>query len=146
MKFKFMKVKIKRLYPDVLTPAYTYEGDAAFDLYSREDYELKSCERRVFYTGLALEIPFGYVGLIWDRSGLAAKNGLTNLGGVIDCGYRGEVAVTIYNTGSQPCLIKKGERIAQMIIQKAEKCEFEEAEELSVSERGVKGFGSSGRA
>ena len=127
-------VKIKRLSPAVPFPAYAYEGDAAFDLCSAEDKTLAPGERHAFRSGLQLEIPEGYVGLIWDKSGVGIKGGLKTLGGVVDCGYRGEVMVG-----------ERGQKLAQMIIQKKEKVILEEVDTLAASERGERGFGSSGK-
>ncbi|MCK5026890.1 MAG: dUTP diphosphatase, partial [Candidatus Pacebacteria bacterium] len=95
--------------------------------------------------GIAMEIPEGYVGLIWDKSGLAIKQGLKVLGGVIDSGYRGEVMVGMINLTNKTYTIAEGHKVAQMIIQKTEMVEIEEVEELSDAQRGDKGFGSSGK-
>ena len=98
----------------------------------------------VFHTGLAMEIPEGYVGLIWPRSGLAVKNGIDVFAGVIDSGYRGEIKVCLYNSSDWNVDFKAGERIAQIIIQKLEYVEMLEVEHLQDSSRGEGGFGSSG--
>ena len=113
-------LKIKRLDKELPLPTYAYIGDAAFDLLSREDVVIEPGERKGIATGLAVEVPFGYVGLIWDKSGLAIKNGLKTLGGVVDSGYRGEVLVGIINLSKVTHTFKKGEKVAQMIIQKSE--------------------------
>lgn len=140
-----LTLKIKRLDSELSLPAYAYVGDAAFDLFSREDIVVEPGERKGVATGIAMEIPIGYVGLIWDKSGLAIKNGLKTLGGVIDSGYRGEVLVGILNSSPVVYTFKKGEKVAQMIIQKTEEVEIVEVEELEESARGGKGFGSSGK-
>jgi dUTP pyrophosphatase len=138
-------LKIKRLSPNVPIPTYAYEGDAAFDLYCREDVTVQSGERVAVPTGIAMAIPDGFVGLVWDKSGIAIKKGLKTLGGVIDSGYRGEVLVGIYNTDTEPFMFKAGEKVAQMIIQKKEVVRIEEVDELDDdTHRGDKGFGSSG--
>ena len=127
-------------------PSYAYEGDAAFDLYSREDMTVAPGARVAVPTGIALAIPEGYVGLVWDKSGLAIKQGLKTLGGVIDSGYRGEIMVGIFNTGAETYVFKKGEKVAQMIIQEKEVVHIEEVDELdNDTHRGDKGFGSSGK-
>lgn len=139
-----MKLKIKKL-KDVNTPKYEHPGDAGLDLFSAETITLKAGEKGAISTGVAMEIPEGYVGLIWDKSGLAIKNGLKTLGGVIDSGYRGEVLVGMINLGMADYTFEKNHKVAQMIIQKKERIEIEEAGELSDSARGEKGFGSSGK-
>lgn len=138
-------LKIKRLTGNVPVPSYAYEGDAAFDLYAREEVTIPAKGRMSVATGLTIAIPEGYVGLVWDKSGLAIKHGLKTLGGVIDSGYRGEVMVGLFNTDSEDHTFKKGEKIAQMIIQRKEMVRIEEVDELEETERSSKGFGSSGK-
>ena len=138
-------VKIKRLDSELPLPSYAYPGDAAFDVYAAETKTLLPQKRHSFRTGLSLEIPEGYVGLVWDKSGLAIRQGLKTLGGVIDCGYRGELLVGMINLSSEPYTIERGNKIAQMVIQKKETVTLEEVQELSPSERAEKGFGSSGK-
>ncbi|TSC54658.1 MAG: dUTP pyrophosphatase [Parcubacteria group bacterium LiPW_30] len=140
-----MQIKIKRLDKNLPVPVYAYKGDAAFDLLSREEIEVASGEWKEVPTGIALEIPDGYAGLIWDKSGIAIKNGIKTLGGVIDAGYRGEVKVGIVNLSNRAYKFEKGQKVAQMIIQKIEQVEFVEVSELSETDRGGKGFGSSGK-
>lgn len=140
-----IKILIKRLRPDIILPKYAHEGDAALDLYSPESFVLQPGERRHVPMGFSFCLPPGYVALIWDRSGLASKNGLTNLGGVIEHTYRGEYAVIILNTSNQPYEVKAGDRIAQLLIQPIMEAELQEVNELPASERGEGGFGSSGR-
>lgn len=139
-----MKLKFKKIYPDAIAPAYGREGDAGMDLYAYEDKELLPGERYTFKTGVAVEIPNGFVMLIWDRSGLAVKHGLTVLAGVVDSNFRGEIGVCILNTANEKYQIKKGDRIAQFLIQPVEKAELEEVPELSETERGDKWQASSG--
>jgi dUTP pyrophosphatase len=142
-----LKLKIKRLSNEVKLPNYHYEGDAALNLYSVEDVLLKPNEQVSVKTGIAIIIPEGYTGLIWDRSGISIKHGIKTLGGVIDAGYRGEVAVGFINISKNDYQIQKGDKIAQMIIQKFENVSIEEVEELDDKDthRGEKGFGSSGK-
>lgn len=140
-----VKIKFKKLYKDAKIPSYAHTGDAGMDLYSLENYDLKPGERHIFKLGIASEFPRGYVALIWDKSGLAAKSGLTVLAGVIDNSYRGEYGVVLLNTGDSIHQVKKGDKIAQLLVQKIEEAEIKEVEELSDSERGRGGFGSTGR-
>ncbi len=140
-----LKLKIKKLLPDAIVPKYAHAGDAAFDLYASEDVDIKPGERVSVPTGLAMEIPEGYVGLIWDKSGLSHNFGLKTLGGVIDAGYRGEVKVGMTNLGKEIYKFEKGHKVAQMIIQKCECVDIKETDELSDTSRGVGGFGSTGK-
>jgi len=128
-------------------PSYAHPGDAGADLRSRVDVELAPGERRLVPTGVSIALPFGYVALIHPRSGLATKHGLTivNAPGTVDAGYRGEISVTLLNTDvSEPISLKRGDRIAQMVIQRVEYADFEPVAELSESVRGAGGFGSTG--
>ncbi len=138
-------VKARRLDKGLPLPAYAYPGDAAFDLYTKVHVELSPGEKGEVPTGLALEIPEGYVGLVWDKSGIGIKRGVKTLGGVIDCGFRGELVVGMVNLSKEVQIFERGEKIAQMIIQKKERVILEEAEELTDSHRGERGFGSSGK-
>jgi dUTP pyrophosphatase len=139
-----VELKIKRLDKTLPIPNYAKDGDAAFDLRSTHDTVLKPGEKTLIKTGLSVSIPKGYVGLIWDRSGLAAKNGLTCLGGVIDSGYRGEIGVVLCNLGKEDFKVEREMRIAQMLIQPVTQATIEEVEELDETHRGQTGFGSSG--
>jgi dUTP pyrophosphatase len=125
-------------------PKYAHTNDAGMDLFSIEDKILESGERFVCGTGIALAISEGYVGLIWDKSGVAAKGGIKTMGGVVDSSYRGEVGVVLKNLSKEKYEIKKGEKIAQMLIQKVENPEIEEVSDLENTERGEGGFGSTG--
>jgi len=140
-----VKIKIKKLNPDAIIPKYSHVGDAGMDLFSVEkDFILKPNHRAVVKTGLSIEFPKDYVALIWDKSGLA-KEGITNLAGVGDSGYRGEYKIVLINLSSKNYEIKKGQKIAQLLIQKIETAEIEEVEELSETTRGDGGFGSTGK-
>ena len=128
-------------------PRYQRDGDAGFDLHSRLDLELWAGEREVVPTGLAVAIPSGYAGLVLPRSGLAARHGiaLVNSPGLIDAGYRGEVAVILLNTDRREAFrVRRGDRIAQMVIQKVEQADLLAVAELDETERGAGGFGSTG--
>ena len=140
-----MKIKIKKLYPDLKIPSYGYPGDAGLDLFSREDKELKPGERYNFFIGFALEFPEHCVAIVKHKGGLPNKHGLHSMGGVFDSGYRGEYNVTIINLGQEIYQIKKGDKLAQLLIIPCEQAKFEEIDELSDSARGEGRFGSSGR-
>ncbi|MBR4094194.1 MAG: dUTP diphosphatase [Bacteroidales bacterium] len=143
-----MKVKIvnKSAYP---VPAYATELSAGMDLKANitEPVTIASLERAMIPTGIYIELPEGYEAQIRPRSGLAAKFGVTvvNAPGTVDADYRGEVKVILVNLSKDPFVINPGERIAQMVIAKYEKIEWEEVEELGDTERGDGGFGSTGR-
>ncbi len=140
-----LTLKVQRLHPSATLPRHSRPGDAGIDLYASESFDLGPGERHVFGTGIAIAVPDGYVGLVWDRSGLAARAGLTTLGGVIDTTYRGEVRVTILNTHTEPYRIMAGDRIAQLLVQAVPAVTVEEVPALDTTERGEAGFGSSGR-
>jgi dUTP pyrophosphatase len=140
-----MKIKIKKMHPDAIIPKYAHPGDAGLDLYTVEALELLPNERRSVPIGIAIEIPDGYVGLVWDKSGLSHKYGLKTIGGVIDSIFRGELQVGAMNLSDKPIKFEKGHKIAQLLIQKVETAEFVETDELSDSTRGENGFGSTGK-
>ncbi len=142
-----LKVNIVKIDKDLPTPKYAHVGDAGMDLYSAEDYILKSGERKIISSGIKVEVPEGYELQIRPRSGLAAKNGITvlNTPGTIDHQYRGIVGVILMNHSNESFEIKKGERIAQMVFNKFESAELIEVDELSETARGEGGFGSTGK-
>lgn len=140
-----MVLKVKKLDAQAKLPTRATLGDAGLDLYSTQEVVIRSGERLMVGTGIAMEIPIGYAGLVWDKSGLAAKKGLKVMGGVIDAGYRGEVRVVLTNLGDATHTIAVGDKIAQLLIQKVGFPEVTEVSELSDSERGEGGFGSTGR-
>ena len=144
-------LKVKRLTDTAILPTRATEGDAGLDLYADENVCFYQGEHVLVSTGIAIEIPLGYVGLVHPRSGLAAKHGISvlNAPGTIDAGYRGEVKVILVKASGErpndpPTFVAKGERIAQLVIQKVELPEVVEVDELSDSARGVGGFGSTG--
>lgn len=142
-----IELPIKRLDPSVELPSYAYSGDAGLDLRSNEDVDLKPLERRLVSTGLAIAIPEGYAGFVQPRSGLALREGLSmaNTPGLIDAHYRGELKVCAVNLDSEKTIhITKGERIAQLVIQKVPVVSLVEVSELDETDRGAGGFGSSG--
>lgn len=142
-----MKVNIKKLTATAKMPTYGSEFSAGADLYSDEDeFVIMPGETHLVHTGLSIEIPEGYGGFIYARSGLATKKGLApaNKVGVIDADYRGEVRVSLFNHSSVPQTVEAGERIAQLVIAPFLKADFVEADELSETVRGEGGFGSTG--
>lgn len=140
-----MKLKIKKIHPEVKIPSYAHAGDAGFDLFVPEEVTIRPGERLSIPLGLALEIPDGHAGLLLDKSGLSHKHGLKSFGGVIDAGYRGEVHAGIMNLGTEPYTLRAGDKIIQMLIMPVVRVDIEEAEELSSSDRGAGAFGSSGK-
>ena len=126
-------------------PEYATEGAAGADLRAAADTVLEPGARAAVPTGLRLEIPAGYVGLVWPRSGLAVRHGIDTLAGVIDSDYRGEVAVVLVNHGRETVRIAAGDRIAQFLVQKVERARFEASDALAASARDAGGFGSTGR-
>ncbi|MBI2548150.1 dUTP diphosphatase [Candidatus Woesearchaeota archaeon] len=137
-------VQIQRNNKEVDLPVYAHEGDAGFDLRAAEEIIIKPGELGLIKTGLHLAIPQGHVGLIWDRSGLAAKHQLHTFAGVIDSGYRGEISVVIKNFSDQAFQVTKHMRIAQMIIQPVVHATVQEVESLAETMRSGNGFGSTG--
>jgi dUTP pyrophosphatase len=140
-------VRITRLDDDVELPSYAYEGDAGLDLRAAEDVLLRSFERHLVSTGLAVAIPDGYAGFVQPRSGLAIKQGLSilNTPGLVDAHYRGELKIIAINLDpSTPIQIHKGDRIAQLVIQSVPNVRLVEVAELDATDRGSGGFGSSG--
>ena len=142
-----MRVKVKKLQENAKLPAYGSEFAAGADLYAAEAAEIPAGETRFIHTGIAVELPFGTVGLVYARSGLASKQDLApaNKVGVIDCDYRGEIIVALHNHGKETRTIAQGDRIAQFVIAPYYTAEFSEADKLSETARGEGGFGSTGR-
>ena len=144
-----IKVKFKKLNEKAVAPTYGTEFSAGADLYACEAGEvtIKAGETRLIHTGLSLEIPEGYAGLIYARSGIATKRGLApaNKVGVIDSDYRGEIMVSLFNHSDKAQTIADGERIAQLVITPFLKVEYCQTENLSDTERGEGGFGSTGK-
>jgi dUTP pyrophosphatase len=144
-----MKVKVKKLFPEAKLPTYGSDFAAGADLYAAEPETvvIQPGETVLVHTGIALEIPEGYGGFLYARSGLATKKGLApaNKVGVIDSDYRGEVMVALFNQSGEAREVESGERIAQLVIAPFLKAEFYQAEELEETDRGAGGFGSTGR-
>jgi dUTP pyrophosphatase len=142
-----VQVLIKRLDPGVPLPVRAHPGDAGADLVAAADIELAPGQRAVVPTGIAIALPDGYAAFVHPRSGLAARHGVTivNAPGTVDAGYRGEIRVTLLNTDpGEPVRFQRGDRIAQLVIQRVERAEFHEVEFLPGSARGDGGFGSTG--
>jgi dUTP pyrophosphatase len=141
------KILIKRLDPTVPVPSYAKAGDAGADLSTRIDFTINPGERMLVPTGISIALPNGYVALVHPRSGLAIKHGISmvNTPGTVDAGYRGELQVILINHDlTQPVSFKKGDRIAQLVIQKVERADFVEVSDLPGSDRAAGGFGSTG--
>lgn len=142
-----IRIPLQQLDKDLPVPENAYVGDGAVDLHSTKDLVLKPFERALVPTGIAIELPLGYAALVVPRSGLAIKHGITlvNAPGLIDSNYRGEIGAIIANMDPHKAFeIKRGDRIAQLMIIAVEQPEFEVVETLSETERGTGGFGSSG--
>lgn len=138
-------VRVKLLHPDARLPAYAKDGDAGMDLYSLEDTYCTEHALTRIRTGIAVEIPRGFVGLCWDKSGLASFHSIKVMAGVIDSGYRGEMTVSIYNHANTPYVFKRGDKVMQMLIQPVVRVRILQAEELTQTARGSGGFGSTGK-
>lgn len=139
-----MIVKIQKLNTDAKIPEYVHPGDAGMDLFAVEERVLDPGERSMVPTGVAMHIPEGHVGLVWDKSGRAVKEGLTTMAGVVDAGYRGEINVVVLNMSDETITIEKYHKVAQMLIQPVMSPELEEVDSLDDSSRGEGGFGSTG--
>jgi dUTP pyrophosphatase len=139
-----MKIKVKKIRDDARLPTRAHHDDAGIDLYSCGEHIVVSGETKFIEIGIALEIPEGYVGLIWDKSSIGSKS-IKTLGGVIDAGYRGELKIMVHNLSENSYTFEHGHKVAQMLIQKVELCDIEEVNELSDSHRGDRGFGSTGK-
>lgn len=142
-----MDVAITRIDPDIPLPAYAHDGDAGADLVTTVAVAIEPGERVLVPTGIALAVPPGYAGFVHPRSGLAARRGLSivNAPGTIDAGYRGEVKVSLVNLDpKEPITLARGDRIAQLVIQRVERARFVEVAQLPDTARGDGGYGSTG--
>jgi dUTP pyrophosphatase len=140
-----MILKVKKLDPEAKAPVRAHADDAAVDLFSGETITLEPGARHAVKTGIAMEIPSGFVGLIWDKSSVPLRDGIKTMGGVVDAGYRGEIQVIVINLNSATVTIEKGQKLAQMLVQKVELLPVDEVSELSDTARGENGFGSTGK-
>jgi dUTP pyrophosphatase len=141
-----VELRVRRLDPEVPLPSYAHAGDAGLDLAAAADVELPAGGRGAIPTGLAVAIPPGWVGLVHPRSGLARRHGVTvaNAPGTIDAGYRGELQVLLVNLGGDAVTLRRGERVAQLLLQRVGTARIVEVEELDGTTRGEGGFGSTG--
>ena len=141
-----LNIPVVRLTDTAVLPTYAHIGDAGMDLYADEDIMLVSETWNVVSTGVAMSIPEGYVGLIHPRSGLAAKHGITvlNAPGTIDAGYRGEIKVILLNGTDKDFVVRRGDRIAQLVVQEFVHGDIVEVSSLDDTERSTNGFGSTG--
>jgi dUTP pyrophosphatase len=142
------ELPVRRLRPDLPLPAYAHPGDAGADLCAAEDVVLPPGGRAMVGTGLAVAVPEGHAAFVHPRSGLAARHGITvaNAPGTVDAGYRGEVRVVLLNTDpAEPFTVRRGDRIAQLVVQPVTRVRFIDVAELPPTPRGEGGFGSTGR-
>jgi dUTP pyrophosphatase len=139
-----MHLKVKKLHKDAKLPTHGHPGDASLDFYSLDKVVFSPLSQQRVHTGLAVEIPEGCVGLIWDKSSISFNFGLKVMGGVIDAGFRGELVMNLFNTKNEEVVLEKGQKIAQMIIQKFEYCDILEVNDLSQTIRGEGREGSTG--
>jgi dUTP pyrophosphatase len=139
-----LTLKVKKTNAEAKIPVCQHPGDAGLDLFSAIDDIIGAGEVKAVPTGIQMAIPDGYVGLIWDKSGISLQ-GVHRLAGVVDAGYRGEVRVVMLNLGPRPYAVKKGMKIAQILIQPVGTVRVVEADELDDTSRGQGGFGSTGR-
>lgn len=139
-----MQLKVKKLNSDAKLPTHGHPGDAGMDFYCVEDVIFPAGKQAGVHTGIAVEIPEGHVGLLWDKSSISFNLGLKVMGGVIDSSYRGEVIMNLLNTSNKEVLLTKGHKVAQMLIQKFEHCDILEVGDLSETVRGHGREGSTG--
>ena len=137
-------LRVRKLIPEAVMPKYANQNDAGMDFYAAETVILPPQERKLIPTGIAMAIPPGYAGIIWDKSGIAAKQGIKTMGGVIDSGYRGEIKILVCNLSDTSYTFEKGTKVAQMLIQSVEQRKIVEVDSLEETERGEGGFGSTG--
>jgi dUTP pyrophosphatase len=137
-----ISIGVKLLNENAQIPTKSHHNDAGFDLYALESYSIQPKQRKVISTGISLQIPDKYAGLIWPRSGLSVKKGIDVLAGVVDAGYRGEIMVCLYNTSFEAVHINHGDRIAQIIFQEVPSVSMIPVDTLDSSQRGGNGFGS----
>jgi dUTP pyrophosphatase len=139
-----MILKVKKLHQDAKLPTHGHPGDAGMDFYTVEDVSIAPGKQAKIKTGVAVEIPEGHVGLIWDKSSISFNKGLKVMGGVIDASYRGEIIMSMLNTSEQEVILEKGHKIAQMLVQKFEHLEILEVDDISETVRGEGREGSTG--
>lgn len=139
-----MKVGFKKIHPGVKLPSYGHETDAGMDLYTLGEVIFQPGEQKLIPTGLAIDLPYGYAALFWDKSSIASQKSLKSLGGVIDSGYTGEMKIILINLSNEVQIIPKGAKFIQLLIQKVEHCNITFIDEIVDKDRQDKGFGSTG--
>ena len=139
-----MELKVKKLREDAKLPTHGHPGDAGMDFFAIETVVFPPHKQMHVHSGIAVEIPEGHVGLVWDKSGISFNMGLKVMGGVIDSSYRGEFIMNLLNTSDKEVIIEKGHKVAQMLIQKFEHCDIVETDTLSETVRGEGREGSTG--
>ncbi len=139
-----MQIKVKKLHKDAKLPTHGHPGDAGMDFYAVEKVIFPKGGQMRVPTGVAIEIPDGCVGLIWDKSSISFNLGLKVMGGVIDAGFRGEIVMSMLNVSGKEVIIEKDQKFSQMIIQKFEHCDILEVDEISDTVRGIGREGSTG--
>ena len=137
-------VAIVKMHEWMTTPHYAHEGDAGLDLRAAEETVIQPGENKTVATGVKMAIPVGYVGLVWDKSGIASKNSIKTMAGVIDSGYRGEIKVVMINLGKTEFKITKDMKIAQILFQPVTRANLKLKDSLDDTARGEGGFGSTG--
>jgi len=140
-----MIINIKKVDDYAKLPEYAHQGDAGMDLFALNEVSVLPGEIAKVSTGVSMEIQEGYVGLVWDKSGLSMSHGIKVLGGVIDSGYRGEIIIGVINLGKEKYTFEKHHKVAQMLIQPVFSLEIKEVNDLSDTSRGIGGFGSTGK-
>lgn len=140
-----MKLNVKKLHKNAKLPTHGHPGDAGIDFYCVEDVVFLPGKQNTVHTGVAIEIPEGHVGLIWDKSSVSFNLGLKVMGGVIDSGYRGEIVMNLLNVSDKQVLMTKDHKIAQMVVQKFEDCDIVEVGDISETVRGAGREGSTGK-
>jgi dUTP pyrophosphatase len=139
-----MELHVQKLLQDAKLPSFAHDADAGMDLYCAEAITIEPNQRAQVRTGLAIAIPEGYVGLVWDKGGISHKLGMKTLGGVVDAGYTGEWLIGLYNLSDKSHTFAVGDKITQFLVQKVEHPTVVEVDSLAESARGANGFGSTG--
>ena len=140
-----MRIRIKKLHANAITPTYAHPGDVGLDLCSLEDYTLQPGERKIFSLGFTLEFPDGYAAIVKDKGSLPKNGGVHTMGGVFDAGFRGEYNVHLVNLSDKPYTFEKGDKVAQLVIIPVAHAKLVEVDTLTDSSRGTGQFGSTGR-
>lgn len=139
-----MKIKFKKLNKNAVMPCYKHDGDAGMDICSCENAVVPAHTRKLIHSGIAAEIPLGYELQLRPRSGLAVKNGIVTAFGTIDNGYKGDIGIILYNHDDYDFYVRPGDRLAQLVVAPIIRVEIEETDTIGESDRGVRGFGSTG--